>query len=248
MMNSPGMSIWLGYDTRETTAFAVARHSIKRFDRYIPIRGLVLDDLKSRGMYYRPTEIKQDVMLRRRQFWDVISDAPMSTEFAISRFLVPVMARSGWALFADSDILVRRNPSRLFELARPDKAVMCVKHNYEPKDLIKMDGKLQTLYRRKNWSSVMLFNCDHPSNKILTVDMVNSVPGRDLHAFSWLTDDEIGELPREWNYLVGHTTPEECPRPSIVHFTEGLPDMPGYEEQEYAEEWRAMRPYAVGAL
>jgi hypothetical protein len=239
------MSIWLGYDQRETTAFAVARYSIRRFDRYIPIYGLVLDHLRDAGLYTRPTEV-----IKRgssNQMWDVISSAPMSTEFSISRFLVPYLAETGWALFADCDILVRANISRLFDLARLDKAVMVVKHDYRQGNGMKMDGQLQTIYPRKNWSSVMLFNCDHPSNKKLTVELVNSALGRDLHRFCWLDDNEIGELPPEWNYLVSHSKLSDR-SPAIVHFTEGLPDMPGYEMQEYADEWRELRPYAVGAL
>jgi len=110
-----------------------------------------------------------------------------------------------------------------------------------------MDGMVQTSYSRKNWSSVMLFNCSHPSNKNLTVDLVNTVPGRDLHRFCWLKDNEIGELPLEWNYLVGYSKLNGS-KPALVHFTHGLPDLAGYEDQEYADEWRAMRPYAVGAL
>lgn len=247
MIDSPPMSIWLGYDSQETTAYAVARYSIKRFERYIPVRGLVLDHLVREGLYYRPTEYRTNDV-GKRQLWDVISDAWMSTEFAISRFLVPILAKSGWALFADSDVLCRQNISRVFDLARPDKAVMCVKHKHAVKEKeLKKDAKMQLNYSRKNWSSVMLFNCDHPANARLSVAMVNELPGRDLHRFCWLDDSEIGELPPEWNYLV-RVTDLKGAEPALVHFTEGLPDVPGYEKQEYADEWREMRPYAVGAL
>lgn len=161
----------------------------------------------------------------------------MSTEFACSRFLVPHLAGGGWALFVDSDILVRRNLDRIFIEADPSKAVMVVKHNHQPADGKKMDGQAQTRYARKNWSSVCLWNVDHPANQKLTLDVVNSIPGRDLHAFCWLHDSEIGELDPSWNYLVGHTKGVENPR--IVHFTDGIPAMPGYENCEYAEDWRA---------
>jgi lipopolysaccharide biosynthesis glycosyltransferase len=248
VINSPPMSIWLGYDSNETTAFAVARYSIHRFDRYIPVKGLVLEHLMRDGLYSRPTEYRVN-SVGKRQLWDVISDAWMSTEFAISRFLVPTLAKSGWALFADSDVICRQNISRLFDYARNDKAVACVKHQHGVNPgALKKDAKMQLSYARKNWSSVMLFNCDHPANKRLTVEMVNTVPGRDLHRFCWLQDDEIGELPDEWNYLVRITNLKNGKQPALVHFTEGLPDLPGYEQEEYADEWRAMRPYAVGAL
>jgi hypothetical protein len=68
--------------------------------------------------------------------------------------------------------------------------------------------------------------------------MINTVPGRDLHAFKWLADEEIGELLPEWNYLIGHTVLPEGVDPKLVHFTEGIPSMPGYENAPYADEWR----------
>lgn len=160
----------------------------------------------------------------------------MSTEFAISRFLVPYLAGGGWALFMDCDVLVRENLTRLFEIADPRYAVMCVKHNHQPVTTLKMDNQPQIAYPRKNWSSVMLFNCDHPANRELTVGMVNTLPGRDLHRFCWLADNDIGELDPKWNWLAGHSDPSIDP--AIVHHTDGSPNMPGYEETPYADEWR----------
>lgn len=226
-------SIYVGFDPRETDAFAVAKHSIlRRINLPIPVKGVVLTDLREGQLYTRPTS------RRDGQLWDDISDAPMATEFACSRFLVPTLAKSGWALFMDCDMLVRRDIAKLFDLADPGKAVMVVKHHHEPPEGVKkMDGQVQTRYARKNWSSVMLFNCDHHANRALTVDLVNSVPGRDLHRFCWLEDHLIGELPPEWNYLVGHT--KGVGDPAIVHFTDGIPSMDGYEDCEFADEWRA---------
>jgi hypothetical protein len=208
------------------------------------ISGLVLDKLRQEQLYRRPEKaIQHNGTIQR---WDVISDAPMSTDFSISRFLVPTIAGGGWALFCDADIMVRTNIGKLFALADSSKAVMCVHHKYPQKEGLKMDGQLQTVYNRKNWSSVMLFNCDHPANRELTVELVNTLPGRDLHRFCWLDDDEIGELPPEWNYCPGLSP--KIDSPSLVHFTNGLPDVPGYENQEFADEWKALEPYAVGAL
>jgi hypothetical protein len=224
-------SIYIGFDPRETDAFAVARQSARaRLNIPIPVRGVVLLNLRTGGLYNRPTS------RRDGRLWDDISEAPMATEFACSRFLVPTLAKSGWALFMDCDMLVRKNLDQLFALADPTKAVMVVKHNHQPPEGVKMDGQAQTRYARKNWSSVMLFNCDHPANKALTVELINSVPGRDLHRFCWLDDDLIGELSVEWNWLVGHSDPSVDP--SIVHFTDGIPSMPGYEDCAYADEWR----------
>lgn len=228
-------SIYLGYDAREADGYAVCRHSIQdRLTQQIPVRGLVLSDLQRRGLYRRPHE------RRGNQMWDLLSDAPMSTEFANSRFLVPHLAKSGWALFMDgSDMLVQTNLVRLFEeIADPQYAVMCVKHHHVPEASMKMDAQMQTRYARKNWSSVMLFNCDHEANDSLTIDMVNTLPGRDLHAFCWLEDDQIGTLGPEWNYLVGHTRLPDDTQPCIVHHTAGIPSMPGFEDVEYNDEWR----------
>lgn len=223
-------SIYIGYDPREHTEFEVAASTAARFSdaKVSPIR---LPEMRARGLYRR------DVVRRGAQLFDPISDAPMSTEFAISRFLTPRLAGSGWALFMDSDVLVRGSLDDLFALADPGYAVMCVKHHHQPDEIVKMDGQAQTRYVRKNWSSVCLWNVDHPSNQRLTVEMVNSVPGRDLHSFSWLENHEIGSLDTRWNFLVGHS-PEGI-NPSIVHFTDGTPLMRGYENQPYADEWRA---------
>lgn len=225
-------SIWIGFDPREADAFAVARHSINRhLITPIPVRGVVLTDLRTGGLYSRPTSHRDG------RLWDDISEAPMATEFACSRFLVPRLAKSGWALFMDCDMLVRANLDQLFRLADPTKAVMVVKHNYQPPPGTKMDGQAQTRYARKNWSSVILWNVDHAANQGLTVELINSVPGRDLHRFCWLDDAEIGELEPKWNWLVGHSDP--VVDPAIVHFTEGTPAMSGYEDCDYADEWRA---------
>jgi lipopolysaccharide biosynthesis glycosyltransferase len=233
-------SIWIGYDPREAEAYSVARDSIVR-QLNLPIRvhGVVLSILKEQGLYRRDTELRPSAA-DKPVLWDVISGAPMSTEFAISRFLVPHLAgKSGWALFMDCDMYARVNLAQVFDLCEQDKAVMCVKHNHKPKSAVKMDGQTQTQYARKNWSSFMLFNLDHPANSALTLDVINTLPGRDLHRFCWLDDSEIGELDPCWNFLVGHSDPKINPK--IVHFTEGGPWMQGYEDVPYADEWRTWR-------
>jgi hypothetical protein len=234
------MSVWVGFDPREAAAFAVAKQSIKRNSSIpIPTYGLVLSDLQERGLYYRETRVADG------RLFDVISDHPMATEFAISRFLTVYLAREHqyrkgdrWALFMDSDVMCRRSIDALFSQADPDKAVQVVKHNFNPTSDTKMDGQVQSRYARKNWSSVMLFNVDHSANDALTPELVNSVPGRDLHAFCWLEDHLIGDLSPDWNYLVGFHQAAAYPNPGIVHFTDGIPTMPGYEDCEYAQEWR----------
>jgi lipopolysaccharide biosynthesis glycosyltransferase len=231
-------SIWIGFDPREAAAFAVCRYSIEQNQtQQIPIRGVVLADLQDKGLYTRAIETRDN------QLFDPISGAHMSTEFAISRFFVPMLAKKGWALFMDCDMLVTVSLARLFEQLDPKYAVYCVKHDHTPKDMIKMDGQVQTKYGRKNWSSFMVFNCDHTANKRLNIRMLNGQPGRELHRFSWLYDDEIGELGPEWNYLVGYTP--ETVRPKVIHYTSGGPWMAGYESVEYSDLWNeALRKWA----
>lgn len=230
-------AIYIGFDPREAAAFAVTRSSVRRhLTQPIPIRGLVLSDLKAKGLYRRPMEWRQSAA-DKPIMWDVISGAPMSTQHANARFLVPHLAGSGWALFMDGDMLCKGNLARMFDSLYDGYAVYCVKHKHEPQSGVKMDGQVQTEYGRKNWSSFIAFNCEHHANRGLTLDLINTVPGRDLHRLCWLKDDEIGELGPEWNYLVGHTRFNAAP--NVIHFTDGVPDMPGYENGPYADEWRA---------
>lgn len=230
-------TIFVGYDPREATAFAVAMSSAGRhLSEFIPIHGLFLPALIDKGLYRRPMKYF-DTGLPRKVMWDEISDAPMATEHANARWLTPQLAKSGWALFLDGDMLVRDDLVPMFDSLDPAKAVYCVKHVHEPDPGVKMDGQLQTQYARKNWSSFVVFNCDHPANEALSLDLINTAPGRDLHRFCWLADDLIGELPAEYNFLVGHTPSSVIPK--VVHFTDGVPDMRGYEHCDYADEWRA---------
>jgi len=224
-------SIWIGYEPREAAAFAVARHSIRQCGWEGPINGIVLSDLRQRKLYQRPTAWMDN------QMWDPISGAPMSTEFAISRFFTPMLAKTGWALFMDCDFLIRHDIGEVFDNLDPAYAIYCVWHNHAPEGITKMDGMTQTKYARKNWSSFCIYNCDHPSNVKLTLSKLNKWPGRDLHAFKWLQDDEIGELSPTWNYLVGVN--HGLDNPKCVHFTLGTPDMQGYDKQPFADEWYA---------
>lgn len=230
-------SIYVGYDPREATAFSVAMSSAGRhLSEFIPLHGLFLDYLMDKGLYRRPLKYIDNGSGRQIMF-DVISDAPMATQHANARFIVPHLAKDGWAIFMDGDMLVRGDLAPLFDSLDPAMAVYCVKHVHAPPEGMKMDGQRQTAYARKNWSSFVVFNCDHPANQALTLDLINTAPGRDLHRFCWLPDDLIGELPLEYNFLVGHTLSSVIPK--VIHFTDGVPDMPGYEHCDYADEWRA---------
>ena len=117
---------------------------------------------------------------------------------------------------------------------------MCVQHDYNPTGETKMDGRLQSIYPRKNWSSLVLWNCGHPSNKIVTKELVNdpSTTGKYLHRFSWLKDHEIGEINHEWNWLVGWYEEPKNGYPKAIHYTEGGPWFPEYRFCDYHEVWK----------
>ena len=159
---------------------------------------------------------------------------------------MPILAQSGWALFTDSDVVFFADVAELLEIADPRFAVMCVQHSYAPNTHTKMDGQIQTRYPRKNWSSVMLFNCDHPANRRLSLVDVQERRGFDLHQFYWLNDAEIGALPPEWNWLVGEQMRPQVPK--IAHFTLGGPFTPGWQGGEFDSLWYEEKQRWLGNL
>lgn len=170
-----------------------------------------------------------------------------SNDFIYSRFLVPYLSGySGWAIFCDGDMVVTEDISKLFDLADPfGKAVMVVKHEYKTKAKVKYLGNKNEDYPRKNWSSVILWNCSHFSNLKLTPDFVSKKDGAYLHRFQWLRDDEIGEIPPEWNWLA-----EEYPHnenAKLFHYTLGTPCFPEYRDCDHSEEWHKNRSLMIGA-
>ena len=219
------MRVYIGYDTREDIAYQVSAYSISKISPSIKISPLKLTDLKSKGLYTRE------------------EDKLGSTEFTFSRFLIPALNNyEGWALFCDCDIIFLEPLEKLFSNLDNKYAVMCVKHDYKPTNTQKMDGKVQTLYPRKNWSSLVLWNCGHPSNKQLTKDIINhqNTTGKYLHRFSWLNDDEIGELSKEWNWLVGWYQEPLDGKPKALHYTEGGPWFPEHRFCEYHDIWKKL--------
>jgi lipopolysaccharide biosynthesis glycosyltransferase len=214
------LRVFVGYDSREDIAYQVCKASILEHTPGAEVYPLRLDDLRERGLYWRQ------------------ADPLSSTEFSFSRFLVPALTNyRGRALFMDCDFLVRKDLTTLLEYSNPDIAVWVVKHDYKPTALTKMDGQAQRVYPRKNWSSFMWFNCEHPMVSGLTPQMVNEETGMYLHRFMWCRDRDIGALPETYNYLEGWHTRSQVPDPTCVHFTEGGPWFDGYQNVEYAHEW-----------
>lgn len=238
-MPDQSLPIYVGWDSREEVAADVCSHSIlKRTQSPVKITYLKHRDLRKSGHFARPWLVEGDT----GEWKDLIDGRPFSTEFSHTRFLVPsLMKYKGWALFMDSDMIFLSDVKKLFDLADNKYAVMCVKHNHKPNpNTIKMDGRQQLSYFRKNWSSFVLFNCSHPSNAILTTERVNFMKGSDLHSFSWLKDHEIGDLPCSYNYISGvspRLPPERGGRPDVIHYTEGGPWFPSCQEVPYGQMW-----------
>ena len=232
--------IYVGYDVRDHRAFEVLVHSIRKYNKEYDIIPLNEPALRRNGLYRRASKVFPH---EPHQRYDVFDNRPFSTDFTFTRFLVPALNQyDGMALFMDADMFVRADIAGIFDVygKNTQYAVQCVQHKYEPANKTKMDGVAQARYRRKNWSSFMLFNCGHPSNLKLTVDDVNLKAGGWLHSFSWLEDSEIGAIHPEWNKLDGHSDPEV--EAKNVHFTTGGPWFDKWKpsrpvEEAYVEEW-----------
>lgn len=219
------MKVYIGFDSRQNYSeyydkvfnapYMVCYQSIRKYNKNIEIKPIILDDLIKKGYYYR----------------DV--DPLASTEFTYSRFLVPFLNDyKGIAVFCDSDFLWNCDIEELLEFYDETDAVSCVQHDYTPTSTTKMDGLQQTTYPRKNWSSLMMFNCEHPDTQKLSVEVVNTESPKYLHRMSWASS--IGSIPLTYNYLEGDY--EYMENPKAIHFTNGGP---WYEtwNGDYGDEW-----------
>ena len=193
------LNVYIGYDSREQEAYEVCRHSLLKFNNEdfsvypIPVKHQELRDM---GLFDRRWVIDED-----GQYWDELDGKPFSTEFSHTRFALQEYAttvhkQTGWTMFVDCDFLFRRPVKELFDLVDDKYAVMCVKFDWKPSSTVKMDNKIQSSYPRKLWSSLMLWNLDHPENKRMGYIKLNNAYGIDLHTFTWLNDDKlIGSIP-----------------------------------------------------
>lgn len=220
------LRIFIGWDSREPVAAAVLAHSILA-RASAPVWIMPLTRRSVQHAYTRdrmPTE---------------------STEFSFTRFLVPYLSRyEGWSVFMDCDMLCQADiwELMLHVIEQKDKSVLVCQHHYVPKSATKMDGQIQTVYPRKNWSSLMVFN--NAKCKALTRDYVNTATGGELHQFAWVPDAEIGRLPLTWNHLVGEYAPN--PAAEMLHYTLGGPWMAGHEHCDHADLWQRERADMMG--
>lgn len=212
------LRIFVGYDRTEIVAYhAFCQSVIEHTSAPVTFSPIALPHLG-------------DIFSRPR-------NALQSTEFSFSRFLTPHLSGyEGWSLFVDCDFIARDDVARLFSLADERYAVMVCKHDYTPVSDIKFAGNVQTTYAKKNWSSLMLFN--NAKCRALSPKYVSEASGLELHQFKWLgSDDEIGALPLEWNWLVGEYPYN--PNARMVHYTIGGPYFSQYRDCDYAKEWVA---------
>jgi lipopolysaccharide biosynthesis glycosyltransferase len=214
--------IFIGYDPREAIAFHVCSNSIIRHSSQpVSINPLALNILKG----YEETH----------------TDG--SNHFIYSRFLVPhLMNYQGWAIFIDGDMILRDDITKLWELRDESKAVQVVKHDYRTRLAEKYLGAKNEDYPRKNWSSVILWNCHHPDNIVLTPSLIEKQTGAYLHRFTWLKDELVGELPKEWNWL--DIEYDHNPSAKLVHYTLGTPCFHEFADRgSFADEWHRERIY-----
>jgi lipopolysaccharide biosynthesis glycosyltransferase len=224
------LNVYIGYDAKESISWHVLVQSLMQ--------------TSSMPLNIKPVNLQNYTGIYERQH-----DHRQSNEFSFSRFLVPyLMDYSGLALFLDCDMLVRSDIKEIFDLAlsNSDKAVHVVKHDYTPANDVKYLGKKQYAYPRKNWSSVVLWNCSHPKNQKLDLNFVNKSSGAELHRFTWLADDEIGELDLSWNWLVGEYDLQLLKKPvKNVHWTVGGPYFNEYANVDFSEEWFKMKDITI---
>jgi lipopolysaccharide biosynthesis glycosyltransferase len=211
--------VFIGYDPREAIAFHVCANSIiRQASRPVCIVPLALN------LFQDYTETHTDG----------------SNQFIYSRFLVPhLMDYTGWAIFIDGDMIVRGDIAELWDLKDPYHDVMVVKHDYKTRMPVKYLGAKNEDYPRKNWSSVILWNCNSFPNRKLTPEFVQHATGSFLHRFSWLDDARVGELPKEWNWL-----PDEYGEnldAKLLHYTLGTPCFQEFADTPQGSEWHRER-------
>ena len=218
--------IFIGYDPREAIAFHTCANSIIRHAT-------------------QPVQIIPLALNLFKDYKETHTDG--SNQFIYSRFLVPhLMGFNGWAIFIDGDMIVRDDITKLWELQNPYKDVLVVKHDYKTCMPIKYLGAKNEDYPRKNWSSVILWNCNSFPNRRLTPEFVQRSTGSELHRFSWIDNERLGELPIEWNWLPDEFG--ENPDAKLLHYTLGAPCFHEFANTPQGGEWHRERMLAEYCL
>ena len=208
------INVFIGFDEGEKVSYHILSESIRRQSSVpVSITPLCLSNIP---------EFKRELQPNQ------------STEFAFSRFLVPYLSDyKGWSLFLDSDMMFRDDIKNLWDMIDKDKSIMCCKHDYVPKQNVKFRGAKNEPFPKKNWSSFMLMNNERC--KMLTKEFVETATGLELHQFKWTHEENIGELPLEWNWLVSEYDYNKNAK--NLHWTLGGPYFKDYAKSDYADEW-----------
>ena len=216
---SEKINIVVGFDQRESVAYHTFTQSIiEKSSLPVSFIPLAINTLKG----YQETH--QD----------------KSNDFVYSRFLTPYLHNfEGWAIFADGDMVCQSDIKELWDLRDETKALQVVMHDYKTKFNQKYLGNTNENYPRKNWSSLILWNCSHPKHKVLTPDFISNQTGKYLHRFSWLDDEDIGKLPIDWNWLAIEYP--NNPKAKIIHYTLGTPCFKDYRNSEMAVTWHEVQ-------
>lgn len=216
-ISAENFNVFVGYDEKQNIAFEVCKKSI----------------LAHSSVDVEINKINCNTVSGYQRVLDPLA----STPFTYARFYVPLINNyKGCSIFCDGDFLFLDDIKKLIQLYDPSYAVQVVKHDYQPTKSIKMNNKIQTMYPRKNWSSLILWNNSHPKHKQLTLELLNSSTGSFLHQFKWLEDDEVGNISYEWNWLVGWYEEMITLQPRALHFTEGGPWLKSVENK-YDDIW-----------
>lgn len=211
--------IFVGYDPKEAIAFHTCVNSIIRLSS-------------------EPVQIIPLALNLLKDYTELHTDG--SNSFVYSRFLVPYLQSfTGWAIYIDGDMILRTDIAELWNLQQPDKDVMVVQHDYKTKMPVKYLGAKNEDYPRKNWSSVILWNCNSFPNRKLTPNFVQQQTGSFLHRFNWLQDERIGRLPMEWNWLPDEFGPNANAK--LLHWTLGTPCFKDFSSAPQSEEWHSER-------
>ena len=221
--------IFIGHDPREKVAYhTLVQSIIENSSEPVSITPIAKKHLGN--IYQRTRTVKE------------------STEFSLTRFLTPYLSGfDGWSIFMDCDMIVTSDIKNLWELRDDKYAAMCVRHDYTPSSERKFLDQIQTVYLKKNWSSVMLFN--NAKCTSLTPEVVQYEDGLFLHQFKWLeSEDLIGELPHSWNFLVGEEEKLANGKlPDLIHYTLGGPYFDDYKGCDYEEVWEEYAAIAKSA-
>lgn len=204
------LRVFIGWDSREAECADILTYTLRKQSSVpLDIRYLKLGELD----FSRPDDPRQ------------------STEFTYTRFLVPeICGYEGKAVFMDCDMICLGDMKQLEDLDMSDHALRVVKHDYRPTASTKMDGQQQTVYPRKNWSSLMLMNC--AKLQLWTTEIVQTQTGAYLHRFEDIPDEQIGEIPNTWNTLdwMNEDT-------NLIHYTSGGPWFEECKDHPFAKTW-----------